>query len=69
MLEFVLPLLLLWTERDAKDRDHYICSQSFLRRVWSSPATKAGGTHSPGGEGDGGVNILEDERNRIALLQ
>jgi hypothetical protein len=22
-----------------------------------------------GGEGDGGVNILEDERNRIALLQ
>jgi hypothetical protein len=24
---------------------------------------------SPGGEGDGGVNILEDERNRIALLQ
>jgi hypothetical protein len=33
------------------------------------PATKAGGTHSPGGEGDGGVNILEDERNRIALLQ
>ncbi len=26
-------------------------------------------THSPGGEGDGGVNILEDERNRIALLQ
>jgi hypothetical protein len=37
--------------------------------LWSPPATKAGGTHSPGGEGDGGVNILEDERNRIALLQ
>jgi hypothetical protein len=37
----------------------------------SSPPTKAGGTHSPGGEGDGGmgVNILEDERDRIALLQ
>jgi chitinase len=31
--------------------------------------TKAGGTHSPGGEGDGGVNILEDERHGIALLQ
>jgi hypothetical protein len=29
-----------------------------------------GRTDSPGGEGDGGgVNILEDERNRIALLQ
>jgi len=27
-----------------------------------------GRTDSPGGEGDGGVNILEDERNRIALL-
>ncbi len=39
------------------------------RRVCPPPATKAGGTHSPGGEGDGGVNILEDERNRIALLQ
>ncbi len=38
-------------------------------RVCPPPATKAGGTHSPGGEGDGGVNILEDERNRIALLQ
>ncbi len=35
----------------------------------SSPPTKAGGAHSPGGEGDGGVNILEDERYRIALLQ
>ncbi len=33
----------------------------------SSPRNK--GTHSPGGEGDGGVNILEDERNRVALLQ
>jgi hypothetical protein len=31
---------------------------------------KGGGrTHSPGGEGDGGVNFLEDERDRIALLQ
>ncbi len=38
-------------------------------RVCPPPATKAGGTHSPGREGDGGVNILEDERNRIALLQ
>ncbi len=36
----------------------------------SSPRNKGGGTHSPRGEGDGGgVNILEDERNRIALLQ
>jgi hypothetical protein len=39
----------------------------------SSPRNKDGGytvnTHLPGGEGDGGVNILEDERNRIALLQ
>jgi hypothetical protein len=33
----------------------------------SSPPTKAEDTHSPGGEG--GVNILEDERDRIALLQ
>jgi hypothetical protein len=39
------------------------------RRVCPPPATKAGGTHSPGGEGDGGVNILEDDRNMIALLQ
>jgi hypothetical protein len=29
-----------------------------------------GRTHSPGGEGGGGgVNILEDEKYRIALLQ
>jgi hypothetical protein len=33
-----------------------------------SPRTKAGGTHSPGG-GGGGVNILEDARHRIGLLQ
>ncbi len=39
------------------------------RRVCPPPATKAGGTHSPGGAGDRGVNILEDERNRIALIQ
>jgi hypothetical protein len=32
------------------------------------PPPKAGGTHSPGGGGMG-VNILEDERHRIALLQ
>jgi len=32
------------------------------------PTTKAGVTHSLGGEGVG-VNILEDERHRIALLQ
>ncbi len=35
----------------------------------SSPRTKGGGgTHSPGG-GGGGVNILEDARHWIALLQ
>jgi hypothetical protein len=34
----------------------------------ASPPTKAGRTHSPGGEGPRGVNILEDERHRIALL-
>ncbi len=37
------------------------------------PPKKGGGggdTHSPGGEGDGwGVNILEDKKDRIALLQ
>ncbi len=33
------------------------------------PAPKAGGTHSPGGEGGGGVNILEDARPWIGLLQ
>ncbi len=27
------------------------------------------GTHSPGGGGVGGVNILEDVRHRIGLLQ
>jgi hypothetical protein len=32
------------------------------------PTTKAGVTHSLGGEGVG-VNILGDERHRIALLQ
>ncbi len=35
----------------------------------SSPASKAGGTHSPGGEGGGEVNILEDASPRIGLLQ
>ncbi len=39
------------------------------RRVCPPPATKAEVTHSPGGDGGRGVNILEDERNRIALLQ
>ncbi len=41
------------------------------RRVCPPPATKAG-VHTRQGEmgmGGGGVNILEDERNRIALLQ
>jgi hypothetical protein len=33
----------------------------------SSPRTKGGGTHSPGGEGGG--NILEDAIHRIGLLQ
>ena len=28
-----------------------------------------GGTHSPGGEGVGGVNYLEDARHWIGLLQ
>ncbi len=32
------------------------------------PPTKAGGTHSPGGKGGWGVNILEDERYRISPL-
>jgi hypothetical protein len=32
------------------------------------PAPKARDTHSPGGEG-GGVNILEDARHRIGLLE
>jgi hypothetical protein len=31
--------------------------------------TKGGGTHSPGGERGGGVNILEDARHRIGFLQ
>ncbi len=35
----------------------------------SSPAPKAGVTHSPGGEGAGGVNISEDARHWIGLLQ
>ncbi len=38
------------------------------QRVWPPPAPKAGGTHSPGGEGVG-VNILEDARHWIGLLQ
>ncbi len=33
------------------------------------PHQRRGDTHSPGGEGDGGVNILEDARHRIGLLQ
>ncbi len=39
------------------------------QRVCLPPAPKGGGTQSPGGEGGGGVNILEDERHRICLLQ
>ncbi len=44
------------------------------RRVCPPPATKAGGTQYTlagrrGGWGSWGVNILEDDRNRIALLQ
>ncbi len=35
----------------------------------SSPRNKGGGYTLAGRRGDGGVNILEDERNRIALLQ
>jgi hypothetical protein len=35
----------------------------------SCARTKGGGTHSPGGEGGGGVNILEDARHRIGFLQ
>ncbi len=43
------------------------CIPLSARRVCPPPATKA---HSPGGEGDGGsIHILEDEINRIALLQ
>jgi hypothetical protein len=38
------------------------------RRVCPHPAPKAGGTHSPGSEGVG-VNILEDARHWIGLLQ
>ncbi len=38
------------------------------QRVCPPPAPKAGGTHSPGG-GGGGVNILEDARHWIGLLQ
>ncbi len=37
--------------------------------VCPPPAPKAGGTHPPGGEGGGGVNILEDASHRIGLLQ
>jgi hypothetical protein len=37
------------------------------RRVCTPRLCCGGRTDSPGGEGDGGVNILEDERNRIAL--
>ncbi len=35
----------------------------------SSPRNKGGGYTLAGRRGGGGVNILEDERNRIALLQ
>jgi hypothetical protein len=38
------------------------------RRVCPPPLTQAGDKHSTVREG-GGVNILEDERHRIALLQ
>jgi hypothetical protein len=43
----------------------------FARRVCPPPATKAGGTHSPGGEGDGGREgqYFGRRENRIALLQ
>ena len=37
------------------------------RRVCPPPATKAGGTHTLAGRW--GVNILEDVRHRIGLLQ
>jgi hypothetical protein len=37
-------------------------------RVCTPPPHKGGGTHSPGGEGGGGVNILEDERHRTGPL-
>jgi hypothetical protein len=30
------------------------------------PHQRPGGTHSPGGEGGGGLNILEDARHRMA---
>ncbi len=39
----------------------------FTRRVCPNPAPKAGGTHSPGGEGEG-VNV-EDARHVNGLLQ
>ncbi len=38
------------------------------QRVCPPPAPNAGGAQSPGGEGGGGVNILEDARHRIGLL-
>jgi hypothetical protein len=38
------------------------------QRVCPPPAPKAGGSHSQGGEG-GGVNISEDARHWIGLLQ
>jgi hypothetical protein len=37
--------------------------------VYPPPLLWGGGAHSPGGEGGWGVNILEDARHRIALLQ
>jgi hypothetical protein len=40
------------------------------QRVCPPPAPKAGGTHLPGGDGERvGVNILEDARHWIGLLQ
>ncbi len=41
----------------------------YTERVCPPPAPKAWGTHSPGGEGVGGVNISEDARHWIGLLQ
>ncbi len=50
-------------------RQYYLISR--LPKYWPpAPPVLGGRTHSPGGEGEGGgVNILEDERDRIALLQ
>jgi hypothetical protein len=41
----------------------------FLPASLSSPCNKGGGYTLAGRRGGWGVNVLEDERNRIALLQ